>query len=111
MEPRRRPAAAAGLHQLPDFAEDDAEQHQNGGAIHQDEGHRDVARRLDPGQAGQDDEGEEGGQQRQANGDRRQQPHQGAPLRLSKGRVELGGRGVYAGHSGKGVRWGSSARA
>ena len=42
MQPRRRPAAAAGLHHLPDFADDDADQQQYGGRIDQQEGNDDV---------------------------------------------------------------------
>ena len=48
MQPGRRPAAAPGLHQLPDFADDDADQQQDGGAalISMKE-YDDVRRRLD----------------------------------------------------------------
>ncbi len=47
VQPRRRPAAAAGLHHLPDFADDDADQHQDGRRIDQHERNDDFAGRLD----------------------------------------------------------------
>ena len=53
-------------------------------------------------QAGEHHEGEEGRQQGQADRKRRQQPPQGPPLGFGERRIERWGRGVCAGHSGKG---------
>ena len=72
VQPRRRPAAPPGLHHLPDFADDDADQQQDGRRIDQQEGIDDLARRLDRGQAGQHHEGQEGRQQRERDRKRRQ---------------------------------------
>ena len=77
VQPRRRPAAAPGLHHLPDFADDDADQQQDGRGIDQQERTDDLAGRLDRRQAGQHHEGQEGRQQRQADGKRRQPPAAG----------------------------------
>ena len=100
VESRRRPAAAAGLHHQPDFADDDPDQEQDGGGVDEQERADHFARRLDPRQPRQHHEGKERRQQRQADRERRQHLPQGPPLGFGERRVERCGRGVCAGHSG-----------
>jgi hypothetical protein len=99
--PRRRPAAPARLHHLEDFTDDDGDQQQDGRGVDQQEGADDVPRRLNRRQAGQNHEGEEGRQQCDANGKRRQQPPQGQSLAFGNRRIKGHGRGVCARHSEK----------
>ena len=70
-------------------------------AVDHQEGADDVAGRLDRGQPRQHHEGEEGRQQRDADGERRKPSPQGKSLTFGKQRVEGCGRSLCARHSGK----------
>ncbi|GCC48746.1 hypothetical protein chiPu_0032658, partial [Chiloscyllium punctatum] len=85
VQPRRRPAPPPRLHHLPDFPDNDADQQQDRAGIDQQEGADHLGRRLDRGQAGQHHEGEEGGQQRDGHGERRQPAPQRKAPRLCSG--------------------------
>ena len=66
VQPRGRAPGTARLHHLPDFAHDDAEQQQHRRRVHQQQRDDDVVSRRNRRQVGQNDEGGEGRQQRQA---------------------------------------------
>ena len=59
MQPCRRPPAPPRLHHLPDFADDDGYQQQDGRGIDQEERIDDVAGRFDRRQAAEHHEGQE----------------------------------------------------
>ncbi|MGY4454125.1 hypothetical protein ACVWZR_008785 [Bradyrhizobium sp. i1.3.1] len=104
MEARRRPAPPPRQDQLPELADDDANQQQDRGRIDQIEGADHLRRRLDPRETGQDQEGQEGRQQRHRHSKGCQPAsHRPTPGLFRWGRVEVCGRGICAGHSGNGA--------
>jgi hypothetical protein len=89
--------------QLPHFSDDDPDQEQDRRGVDQVERADDLGRRIDPGKAGQDQEGQEGRQQRQRDGKGCQPAsHRPTPGLFRWGRVKVCGRGICAGHSGNG---------
>jgi hypothetical protein len=74
MQPGGGAAAAARLHDLPDFPTDGSEQQQDGRRVDQQQGDNDPVRRRQRRQIRQDDKGGKGRAQRQTDSDRTQQP-------------------------------------
>ncbi|MGY4437155.1 hypothetical protein ACVWWO_009632 [Bradyrhizobium sp. F1.13.1] len=103
MEARRRPTPPSRQDQLPEFADDDADQQQDRGRIDQIERADNRRGRFDRREAGQDQERQAGRQQGQRHGERRQPAsRRPTPGLFRWGRVKGCGRGVCAGHSGNG---------
>ena len=86
VQPRRGAAGAPRLHHLPDLANDDGDQQDHRRRIGEQQADHDVMGRGDGGQIGEDDEGDEGRQQRQADGDRPEHARLAPPRRRGRQR-------------------------
>ena len=95
VQPRGGPSRPFGLDDLPDLPDDDRQQQDDGPGVDRQQRDDDIVRRRDRGQIGQNDEGGEGGQQRQA--DRNRPQHAQFPLRRT-GKRSFGNGGLVQTH-------------